>query len=478
MHKSIRLKLFIILLLTTFSIVAGMYVFMRWSLNKGFSELIEARQQERVSNLIDGLTDYYAKNQGWGNLAKNKQKWIELLLQSNPRQRTPSWIKQALAEADTAWPPQLTQEQIKRNLTPLEFRLMLLDSNKKFIFGCEDCLEKLTLTPIHYQGQTIGYLGLLPGKAINHVSEIRFIERQSKSFILITLSMICLSASLALLLAYLLGRPLKLITTAAKTLAVGNYDIRLPIESNDELGQLARDFNDLAAALEQSEQSRRRWVADISHELRTPLAILRAELEALQDGIRPITRDAVDSILNSVLRLNRLTDDLYQLSLSDQGALTYRKAYINPLEVLKEDVDTLRSLFESKNITINLDNKLSSSVYIYADPDRISQLYRNILNNSINYTDNDGSLVIGIYRDTDTLIIQFSDSAPGISEEDLNKMFDRFYRVDHSRNSYSGGAGLGLAICSNIVKAHAGIIKAFPSTMNGVCIHLEFPISV
>jgi two-component system sensor histidine kinase BaeS len=302
-------------------------------------------------------------------------------------------------------------------------------------------------------------------------------ERQSESFIWIALLMIIVSASLAWLLAYTLGRPLKRITKAAKALAVGRYDIRLPVESTDELGQLARDFNEMAAALEQSEHARRRWVADISHELRTPLAVLRGELEALQDGIRPLTIAAIDSLFGDVMRLNRLTEDLYQLSLSDQGALSYRKAHVNPVEILQEDLAALKPEFENKQITIKCSDNLPAPVFIYADPDRLSQLYRNLLNNSANYTDNKGQLAITLCRQSDKLVIDFSDSEPGVPEYELPQLFDRFYRVESSRNRHHGGAGLGLAICSNIVEAHNGTIQAQSSPLKGLAIHIEFPIS-
>ena len=476
MLKTIRVKLFLTFLATTLFVVSGMYIFMRWSLERGFTEFVETRQQEQVTNLIEGLTEYYAHNQGWSNLAGDKQKWIDLLSQSNRHRRPLAWIQQAQSEPSDVWPPTLPEPHAKKRFIPLELRAMLLNADKTIIFGRNDMLQQLALQPITYQEKIVGYLGLLPGKTANHVSEIRFMERQSESFIWIALLMVLLSAGLALLLAYTLGRPLKRITIAAKALAVGRYDSRLPVESTDELGQLARDFNDMAAALEQSEQTRRRWVADISHELRTPLAVLRCELEALQDGIRPLTAEAIDSLFGDVMRLNRLTEDLYQLSLSDQGALSYRKDHVDPVELLKEDLAALTPEFQNKHITITWTNNLPSPVSIYADPDRLSQLYRNLLNNSANYTDSRGQLAITIFREADKLVLDFSDSAPGVPEHELPRLFDRFYRVDSSRNRHHGGAGLGLAICSNIVAAHNGSIKAQSSPLHGVTIRIEFPL--
>jgi two-component system, OmpR family, sensor histidine kinase BaeS len=354
MHKTIRTKLFLTFLVTTLLVVSGMYVFMRWSLDKGFTEFVEARQQEHVTNLIEGLSEFYANNQSWQNLADAKQKWIDLLWLSNPHRhhRPPSWLEQARMEPTELWPLALPEMPSRKRFIPLELRAMLLNADKTVIFGRQEALPQLSLQPIRYQGRTVGYLGLLPGKPVNQASEIQFMERQSESFIWIALLMVFLSAGLAGLLAYTLGRPLKRITAAAKALAVGCYTIRLPVESNDELGQLARDFNDMAAALEQSEQARRRWVADISHELRTPLAVLRGELEALQDGVRPLNPEAIDSLFGDVMRLNRLTEDLYQLSLSDQGALSYRKTHIDPVEILQEDLAALKPEFENKQITM------------------------------------------------------------------------------------------------------------------------------
>ncbi len=480
MHKSIRVKLFLAFLLTTLLVVAGMYLFMRWSLDRGFTEFIETRQRERVESLIEGLTDYYDNTGSWEPLAGNKRQWIQLLLKSDnhPHRRPAPWMEKALSELKDRWPPAWTDTHGKRRFTPLELRVMLLRADKSIIFGRHEALPQLILHPIRHQDQVVGFLGLLPGKPVNQLGELLFIERQAKAFFWIALLMIALSASLALLLAYTLGRPLKRITAAAKELAVGRYNVRLPVESGDELGQLARDFNEMAAALEQSEQARRRWIADISHELRTPLAVLRGELEALQDGIRPLTREAVDSLFGDVMRLNRLTEDLYQLALSDQGALTYRKTLTDPVATLKEDLAALMPEFNSKQLSVQVIDYTPGPVSLYADPDRLSQLFRNLLKNSINYTDSGGRLEITVSKRGNSLLIDLSDSAPGVSEQELTKLFDRFYRVERSRNRNHGGAGLGLAICSNIVAAHNGLIEAHPSALCGLTIHIELPVQL
>ena len=190
MHKTIRAKLFLTFLLTTLLVVSGMYIFMRWSLERGFTEFVETRQQEHVTNLIEGLTEYYANNQNWSNLAGDKQKWIDLLWQSNRHHRPPDWVKEALREPGDVWPPALPELPAKKRFIPFELRAMLLNSDKAIIFGRQEALPQLSLQPIRYQEKIVGFLGLLPGKTVNQISEIRFMERQSKSFIWIALLMI------------------------------------------------------------------------------------------------------------------------------------------------------------------------------------------------------------------------------------------------------------------------------------------------
>lgn len=476
---SIRVKLFLAFLLTILLIVTSMHFFTRWSLEQGFTEFIEKRQQERIDKIIDVLEAYYADHRGWNTLAKNKQDWITLLWQVDPlRHRPPRRIMQ-LAQQEPAnwWPPTLPETSTGKWI-PFGLRVMLLDKDKSIIFGQEKLRVQLDLHPIYYEFQVVGFLGLLPGNPVSQASDIYFMEQQTKLFLWIAIGMIVLSALLAWFLAYHFGRPLKQIAAAAKQLATGDYKARLSVTANDEIGQLALNFNNMAAALEQAEQSRRRWVADISHELRTPLAILRGELEAVLDGVHPLNRDTIESLSSDVMRLNRLTEDLYQLALSDQGALSYRKELLNPIPLLQDDLAAFTADFEQKQIVVKWINQLFKPILINADAHRLSQLFRNLLANSLRHTDPEGRLEITVQRLKNQLMIELADSSPGITEQDAAHLFDRFYRIDPSRNRHLGGAGLGLAICSNIVSAHAGTLTAAPSALGGLLIRIQLPIAV
>jgi len=277
-------------------------------------------------------------------------------------------------------------------------------------------------------------------------------------------------------LARKLVKPVKAIAAATHEIASGRSATRIPVTSSDELGQLARDFNEMALMLEKHEMERRQWVADISHELRTPIAILRGEIEALLDGIRTITPETVRSLHGEVLRLNRLVEDLYQLSLSDIGALTYWKEDLDLAEVLTSSLEAYRSEFGHKSIALKA-NFPEQDITVFGDRERLAQLFTNLFENSLRYTDKGGELAVSLARTNDHAVIEIQDTKPGVPEENLKRLFDRLYRVEGSRNRTSGGAGLGLAICKNIVDAHEGIIFAHNSRLGGLLIKVTLPVS-
>ncbi|MDD2582332.1 MAG: ATP-binding protein, partial [Desulfuromonadaceae bacterium] len=354
-------------------------------------------------------------------------------------------------------------------------RLFLLDSDRRVLVDHGKVPVNNAATPLLYQGNVVGYLGLLPRTNILDAPHQRFLREQKSAFALVAGVVIFLSALLSLLLARRLVRPLGELARATHQLAAGIFTIRVPVTSHDELGHLAGDFNSLALTLEKNELTRRQWVADISHELRTPLAILRAETEALQDGIRQPDHETINSLHDEVQRLGRLVDDLYQLSLSDVGALTYRKAELDPAEVLAEVIAAYRIEFDSKGILLEAKIPEMGAVTVFADKERLHQLFSNLLDNSLKYTDAGGILQIRLQTIGSVVAIDMKDSTPGVPTPELERLFERLYRADSSRNRSTGGAGLGLAICRNIVEAHGGNITAQSSPLGGLWIRIELP---
>jgi two-component system sensor histidine kinase BaeS len=483
MRFSIRYKLLLTLLVSTALVVAVMLAFTNWSFQRGFTGFVSQAQQARIHTLTLQLAEIYGEEHGWQQLAANPRRWARLVWnrgdeaydgEHHEEHHPAPWRRGHDQGAPQPWPPRLHEDHDEH--LPFAFRVMLLDADRELIFGRPEQLSRAELHPIVHQGAAVGYLAVLPGPALSQLGELRFLERQRHAFILIGLAMLALSGIIALLLAGRLVRPLHAFTEGARALAAGRYDTRIPVQSRDELGQLARDFNSLAEALAHNEQQRRQWVADISHELRTPLAVMRGELEALQDGVRPLTPEAIASLHADTLRLNRLVDDLYELSRSDLGALDYRKVPTDPLALLADDVSAMRGAFAERGLTLRFEDQLPAPLQISADPGRLSQLYRNLLGNSLYHTDPGGRVEVTARREDDRLLIDFQDSAPGVSEEHLPRLFERLYRVEPSRSRAHGGAGLGLAICRNIVEAHGGSITARPSALGGLWIRLNLPI--
>ncbi|MCC6206757.1 MAG: HAMP domain-containing protein [Gammaproteobacteria bacterium] len=355
-------------------------------------------------------------------------------------------------------------------------RVMLLDANRSIIYGDPDLADLLTLRPIIVNKRTVGYLGILPGPSISDLRAAHFLDQLTNDFALMVMVVMLVSAVLAYTVANRVLEPLRAITSGSRDLARGHYEARVPVTAKDELGQLAEDFNGLAEALQQNEGTRRQWVADISHEIRTPLSVLRGEIEAMQDGVRPVDLDAINSLHGEILRLGRLVDDLYELSMTDLGGLQYHKTRVDPIAILEDDLKSHAEEFRSLRIEITLENQLAEQVSIHADPDRLEQLFYNLLSNTLRYTDEGGRLMIRVSRDDKWLTLDFMDSAPGVPEEDLPRLFDRLYRVETSRSRVYGGAGLGLAICRNIVHAHGGGISAQPSVLGGLWVQVVLPL--
>jgi two-component system sensor histidine kinase BaeS len=363
----------------------------------------------------------------------------------------------------------------------LALRLMLLDANGDIVYGRSELLADAERRPLLDDGERIGTLAILPGPSIMERPEVRFREQQSSALWLIVVGVSLLGALLAFPLSTRLTRPVREFQRTTRRLAAGDYEARAKATGRDELGRLGRDLNALAQTLSQTERARRQWVADISHELRTPLSLLRADIEAMQDGVRPLDQAALGHMHADLLRLGRLVDDLYELSMTDLGALSYRKAPVDLAELLRDELASFRTAFDDAGLSVRLhmpgdgsaDHPAGHAWLIDGDAQRLSQLFRNLLRNTLAYTDRGGELRITLSRPGSPLRITFEDSAPGVPEADLGRLFERLYRVDASRSRATGGAGLGLAIARNIVQAHGGRISASPSPLGGLRLVLE-----
>ena len=210
--------------------------------------------------------------------------------------------------------------------------------------------------------------------------------------------------------------------------------------------------------------------------MRTPLAILRGEIEAIQDGINQADAQTLASLHQEAVHLERLVNDLYDLSMSDNGALSYQKSRVNLTQVLQETLTVYHTVLQEKQLYLDSQAIKPQAVWLQADSQRLHQLFKNLLENSLRYTDKPGTLQVATYISPTYIEIVFQDSAPGVPPEALSRLFDRLYRVEGSRNRATGGAGIGLSICKNIVEAHQGSISAAPASLGGLAIRIKLPI--
>ena len=488
MNVRIQYKLFLAMLAAVAAVVLCMFLIMRWSFDRGFLRYVYTLDQDRLDAVAGRLEEAYAAEGSWRFLADDPAGWRQLLLLSladRLREASPPGAEGGEGAAERMR-PRGRDGAGRHGMGPPRLpppgggfvrRVVLLDEAKRRIMGPADQIGELMWKPLTHDGKTVGYVGVLPPRIVSDIRQVRFVEEQRKAFGIIALVMAVAAALLSIPLARQMVRRIRELADATHRLASGKYDVRVPSDSSDELGQLARDFNTLALTLEKNEQARRQWVADISHELRTPLSVLRGEIEAMQDGVRPATPQAIGALHGEVTKLARLVNDLYELSLADLGALAYRRTDTDLAVLLSQELELYRPEFAARGVALEAMPPAGKAFPVFADPDRLHQLFANLLENSLKYTEAGGRLEVLVERTGRKAVLHFQDSGPGVPEAEMGRLFDRLYRVEGSRSRATGGAGLGLAICKNIVEAHDGTIAASPSPLGGLRVRVELPLS-
>jgi signal transduction histidine kinase len=282
---------------------------------------------------------------------------------------------------------------------------------------------------------------------------------------------------LALIVMWLLSKrivgPVEALTAAAHRMERGDWGARVAVRSRDEIGDLSHAFNSMAESLARNETLRRQLVSDVAHELRTPLTNLRAQLEAMEDGIVRADPAALRSLHEETLLLARLVDDLQELSLAEAGRLRLERAPVVPGEALEAAATAFRAQAEARRIALRVE--AGGATAVFADRARLGQVVRNLLSNAVRHTPEGGSVTLAALDEPDGVRFQVRDTGEGIAPEHLAHVFDRFYRADASRARATGGAGLGLAIVKHIVEAHGGEVSAASVLGSGTTVEFTIP---
>lgn len=468
MRLNLFLKLFLAILATSILLIVAMGGAIRWSFDRGFVDYRLEREQQRVESLASFLLDEYEQQGDWSFIEGSRSRWWRALRatsEDSPTHRNPGHGGSSGHGPGPGGMPLIA----------------LVGPNNSLIAGSLSRQSPNWLRrELLQNGTLIGTLLYAPpppdAGVLTSTAEQRFQQQQLQA----TWSIAGLSVLLAALVSYLLARlllvPIQRMGRATRQVAAGDYSVRIPIHSQDELGQLAQDFNAMAQSLAATEKLRLALVADISHELRTPLAILQGEIEALLDGLRQPTPETLQSLKQEVVQLNQLINDLHMLSLADSGALEFELRPNTDLRaILQRCYEAYKPRLEAKGLRLSMD--VPQLPTLQADSTRLNQLFSNVLENSLRYTHAPGEVHLHAHAQTDGLHICIDDSAPGVASEHLPRLCERLYRVDPSRSRALGGSGLGLALCERIAHAHGGHIHAHHSPLGGVRIHVVLPLT-
>jgi signal transduction histidine kinase len=285
-------------------------------------------------------------------------------------------------------------------------------------------------------------------------------------------------AAAVLITLFLSGRivrPVEQLTEAAQRMEKGDLSVRVAVESDDEIGQLAHAFNAMAGGLEQQEQLRRDMVGDVAHELRTPLTVLRGYLEAARDGLLVPDAAYVDNLYEETLLLSRLVADLQDLAQAEAGQLDLARRPAALAGIVEQAMAGLRPQADARGITLRADLP-ADLPQVEVDPERIGQVLRNLLSNAMAHTPQGGQIAVSARAGDGAVSVAVSDTGEGIPAEHLPYVFDRFYRADKSRARETGGAGLGLAIVKQLVLAHGGTVSVTSQPGQGSTFTFTLPI--
>ncbi|MZP29196.1 HAMP domain-containing protein [Heliobacterium undosum] len=319
-----------------------------------------------------------------------------------------------------------------------------------------------TAYPLEVDGRRIGLLRLLP-------KENSLLET-ARNFLIVPLVIrqvgtVIIASIIALIIAFFISnrliQPIGVLAEAARSIARGNLGHRVTLTGGDELGELAADFNTMAARLEEDQRLRRQLQADVVHELRTPLAVCQSLFDALESGVATWDKEALTTLQEETGRMNRLVHDLHALSKAETRQLSFCKEWLYVGDLLERLEESFSAAARQKGVSFTVTaERETAGTLLYVDPDRTVQIFLNLLHNALRHTCPGGFISVDTQVRPGGIAIAVRDSGCGIAPEHLPHIFDRFYRIDESRTRRTGGSGLGLAIAREYALLQGGSISA------------------
>ncbi len=449
--RTIRRRLLWLLTLTFGGVVMTTAVLFLILLTLIFGEAPESRNPFIPGTLHESLQIYYHAQSSWDGVEK------EFSLEADSGQ--------TLSFADQ-WDEAILIDEANR---------ILLDQGRTDTGRIGQAYlptEDDKLYPILANGTQVGtliYTGIIPPRP---------------AFVIVfllppVLGITCFAGILTFIIGFLLMRrvvtPLADVIGTAQEVAAGDLSARVQVRGSSDIRSLSDSFNQMADSLERNDRERRNMLADIAHELRTPLTIMRGRLEGILDGVYPLAEDQIAPALEEVYVLDNLVEDLRLLTLAETRKLSLDCRAVNLGEIAEGTASLFEAEAEDKGIvlTTRIEPDLPP---INADPQRIGQVIGNLLSNALRYTpENKGQIILTVRQVQKNIELNVQDNGPGISEEDLPHLFDRFWRGEKSRTRAEGGAGLGLAIAKQLVELHGGTIEVESKPGEGTKFRVSLP---
>ncbi|MGB8212344.1 MAG: ATP-binding protein [Anaerolineales bacterium] len=465
MNRSITAKLILAFLAVSVIVVALASGITYWLTVRDFKQLVFTQSRDKF---VADVGLYYQMNGSWAGVLE----YVDLRNAAPQQPGSPG-----PGPGQQPFGPSGGQNQPAASIT-----FLLADASGKVLvpagqYRVGDVVPPASLaqgTAVDVNAQRVGTVLALGSPPALGPLETQYLKRTNQALLYAALGAALVALLLGAILARTLTHPLRDLTSAIHAMAKGDLKQHVSVKSRDELGELAAAFNQMSSDLDRLNLSRRQMTADIAHDLRSPLTVIGGYVEAMRDGVLKPTPERLDTIHAEVQHLQRLVEDLRTLSQADAGELTLNRVALAPLALLERMAKSYDHLAAQRKVAVDVQAE-PDLPEVRLDPDRMAQVFGNLISNSLRYTSAGGKILLTAGQAGDKLVFSVQDNGQGIPAEALPHIFDRFYRADPAR-AQGNESGLGLAIARSIVEAHGGSISAKSKIGTGTQIRIELPI--
>lgn len=459
----LRVQLILAFMLVVLFAVGVIAILIVKTTNSQFRQYVTHSSMTAAGSGLQQLIAYYQEQGGWDGVE--------------------GVLRQSVFVGEAPAMPALDSQRRIEQVTPLQ--VTLADAAKRVVYDeagdregtrlrSAEIAQALPINEGDY-GEVIGYLLLSVPTGRNALGRLeqRFLDQMEEILVIGATLAVGLALILGIVISRNLTAPLQRLASAARSVASGDLGQQLKVEGSAEMVEVAEAFNDMTAALGNSERQRQNMVADVAHELRTPLTVLQGSLRAMLDGVYPTDQVEISHLYDETRLLSRLVDDLRELALVDAGQLRLHPRPTDVGQIVRSTVESLSPAAEAEEVSLTTE-VCGDLPRIEADSDRVAQVLRNLLINAVRHTPAGGVVAVKAACAADAIEITVSDTGEGIAPEDLPHIFERFWRADPARVR-AGGTGLGLSIAQSLVQAQGGRMWAESTPGQGSTFRFTLP---